>query len=88
MTTYMIFFFKSKSESLLLSRLFFCRVIVSYSKNTALVSARPSSFVIVCQKLSGLHACSRLPAELTKAGVNICLECPDEDGPDRETRGG
>lgn len=42
-------------------------------------------FVAVCQKLSRLDQCSRMPAELTKAGINICVECSDGHGHDRGT---
>lgn len=42
-------------------------------------------FVAVCQKLSRLDQCSRMPAELTKARINICVECSDRDGHDRDT---
>lgn len=44
-------------------------------------------FINTCQKLSEQHQCSRQPAELTKAGINICVEFPDEDGHDRGTQG-
>lgn len=44
-------------------------------------------FITGCQNLSGLHQCLQLSAKLMKAGINICVKSPDEDGHDRETQG-
>lgn len=61
-----------------------CNIMLPSSACFSVCWARLHPVRAVCQKLSSLDQCSRLPAELTKARINICAECSGGDGHDRD----